>query len=315
MKSEKQKGGHIPVLLNEVIEYLNIKSGSKVIDATLDGGGHTLAILEKFPDVQVLGIEFDPVEYEEFERKATRPNDRSHSVGQESEKQKARLKTVNESYVDMARIVAKHEFYPDAILFDLGVSSWHYESSGRGFSFQREEPLDMRFNPSVQPVAAAEVVNTRSVEELERILDEYGEEQFAQQIARAIVSARKEKVITQTSELVAVISGAVPQWYKHRKIHYATKTFQALRMAVNDELSAIHKGLEQAIEVLNSRGRLVVISFHGLEDKAVREVFKKYVTEGVIRWVTKDTIKPKWAEIKQNPRARSAKMKIIEKLT
>jgi len=288
---------HTSVLVKEVLEYLDIKEGSKIIDATINGGGHTRAMLEKFQDIEILGIEWDPEIY-----KNLKIDDK-------------RLRVINDSYVNLKNIVEKHDFSPDGILFDLGLSSWHYEHSGRGFSFKRDEPLDMRYNPSTgSGQAATEVVNTYSKEELEKIIREYGEEKFSKQIAESIVHARKQKPITTTGELVEVISDSVPFWYKKRKIHFATKTFQAFRIEVNAELKNVEKGVSSAIGVLGSGGRLAVISFHGLEDKIVRELFKKKAKEGVVKWVVKGTVKPKWEEIKNNPRARSAKMKIVEKL-
>ncbi|MEK7582755.1 MAG: 16S rRNA (cytosine(1402)-N(4))-methyltransferase RsmH [Patescibacteria group bacterium] len=299
---------HTPVLLHEVIEYLKlepIKSvdsapGKKIIDATLDGGGHTREIISRFPNVKVLGIEFDPVEVEEFRM------DNSALL--------EKMILVNDSYINMEQIAKENDFYPDGVIFDLGVSSWHYGSSGRGFSFQNEEPLDMRFNPKKEQTTAADIVNAWDEGQLVRILAEYGEEQFAESIANAMIRARQEKLILTTADLVSVVKSAVPGWYIHRKIHCATKTFQALRVAVNDEIETIRKGIEAAIKILNPGGRLVVISFHGLEDKTVRTVFKEQVVVGTIKWVTKDTIKPTWAEVEKNKRARSAKMKIIEKL-
>ncbi len=286
---------HIPVLVEEVIEYLNIKQNSKIIDATMDGGGHTQAILEKYPDVKILGIEFDPVLFKSLQLK----NDR--------------LVKVNDSYVNLKRIVEKHEFQPDGILFDLGLSSWHYEESGRGFSFKRNEILDMRFNPEVQSESAVDIVNKSSEDELSKLISSLGEEQFAGNIAKNIVKARREKPIVMTEDLVKVISRSVPEWYKHRKIHFATKTFQALRVAVNDELENVRRGMMSAIDVLKPGGRLAVISFQGLEDKVVKEVFKEKVKEGIVKFVVKGTIRPSWEEQKSNPRARSAKMKIVQK--
>ena len=199
-------------------------------------------------------------------------------------------------------------------MFDLGLSSWHLEQSKRGFSFKKDEILDMRFNPETQPKTAAEIINQYGVEDLEKIFKEYGEEQFAESIAKAIVRARKSKPIIRTQELVGVIEPAVPEWYKHRKIHCATKTFQALRIEVNDELENVRRGVSAAIDVLKSKGRLAVVSFQGLEDKMVKEIFKEKTKEGIIKFVVKGTIKPTWNEQKENPRSRSAKMKIVEKL-
>lgn len=299
-KEQGKNEAHIPVLLNEVIEYLRLAPGKRIIDATLDGGGHTKGILERFPYVSILGIEWDPVEFEEFRN-------------QNPELSK-KIILVNDTYANLEGIVNAYEYVPDGIVFDLGLSSWHYEASGRGFSFQKEEPLDMRFNPRNGQRTAAEIINTENEEEIEKILSEYGEEQFAKQIARALVQARKEKPVMTTDQLVSVIKGAVPGWYTRRKIHPATKTFQALRIAANNELENVAKGIEAAVKVLAPNGRLVVISFQGLEDKVVREIFKEKAKEKVIRWVIRETIRPKWQEIQKNPRSRSAKMKIVEKL-
>jgi len=288
---------HKPVLLSEVIEWLNIKPGNKIIDATLSGGGHVLGILEKYPGISILGIEWDPDIFQEFQ-------------GSELASQ---VIAVNDSYTNLKNIVAEHNFKPDGIIFDLGLSSKHFES-GRGFSFRKDEPLDMRFSLKDTQTTAAEIINTWEAEELEKILLEYGEERFAPQIVKEIISTRREKPITTTLELVGVIGQVVPEGYKKRKIHFATKTFQALRIAVNDELGNVKKGIEAAIDVLNPGGRLVVITFQGLEDIIIKQIFKNKVKEGVITLPFKGSIKPKWEEVKENPRARSAKIKVAEKL-
>src|SRR3989344_4524643 len=287
---------HVPVLVKEVLEYLNIQPGNKIIDATLDGGGHAQAILEKYPDVKILGIEFDPILF-----KSLQFND-------------DRLIKINDSYVNLKNIADKHGFEPDGILFDLGLSSWHYEESGRGFSFKRNEILDMRFNPEVEAISAVDIVNKYSEDELRELISSLGEEQFAGDIAKNIVRTRREKPIVMTEDLVGVISRSVPEWYKHRKINFATKTFQALRVAVNDELGNVRRGMEAAIDVLKPGGRLVVIAFQGLENKVAKEVFKEKHKEESIKFVTKGTIKPSWEEQKLNPRSRSAKMKVVEKI-
>ncbi|HEY4474385.1 MAG TPA: 16S rRNA (cytosine(1402)-N(4))-methyltransferase RsmH, partial [Candidatus Paceibacterota bacterium] len=290
------KMAHVPVLLSEVIEYLNIRPGSKIIDATLDGGGHTMAILEKYPEANVLGIEFDPVLFVSLKIK----NDR--------------LIKINDSYVNLKKIVEEYGFKPDGILFDLGLSSWHYEESGRGFSFKKNEILDMRFNPEVRSESAADIVNKYSEDELGDLISSLGEEKFARNIAKNIVRTRREKPIIMTEELVNVINQSVPEWYKHQKINFATKTFQALRVVVNDELGNVRKGVETAIDILKPGGRLVVISFQGMEDKIVKEIFKEKVKEKVIEFVVKGTVGPSWEEQKSNPRSRSAKMKIVQKI-
>ena len=286
---------HIPVLVKEVIEHLNIKEDSKIIDATVNGGGHSREILEKFPGVKIIGIEWDPEIYKNLKI------------------ENERFIKINDSYVNLKNIVKEYGFEPDGILFDLGLSSWHYEESGRGFSFKRNEILDMRFNPEVQPESAVDIVNKYSEEDLEGLISSLGEEQFAGNIAKNIIRTRREKPIIMTDELVSVISQSVPEWYKHRKINFATKTFQALRVAVNDELGNVKKGMEVAIDVLKPGGRLVVISFQGLEDKIAKEVFREKAKKGIIEFVVKGTIRHTWEEQKSNPRARSAKMKVIQK--
>lgn len=301
---------HKSVLLNEILEYLNPKPGENFIDATLNGGGHTEAIAEKVgPAGKVLGIEWDSELLKEFKIKI------------QKSKFKNSIVVVNDSYANIENIAREYNFRPDGIIFDLGLSSWHYEKSGRGFSFKRDEPLDMRYNAyrevknkNEKVKTAAEIVNTYNSEDLEKIFREYGEEQFSKQISNSIVSARKEKPILTTNNLVKIISASVPEWYKRRKIHFATKIFQALRITVNDELGNVQKGIQAAINVLKPEGRLVVISFHGGEDKLVREIFKDNVKAGKIEWIKKGTIKPKWEEVKNNPRARSAKMKTARKI-
>lgn len=293
---------HTPVLLNEVLEYLKPVSGGRYIDATMNGGGHSRAILEKImPEGRVIGIEWDSALASRTALELADSDYRGH------------ITVVNDSYVNMAEVAGRLGFVPDGILFDLGLSSWHYEGSGRGFSFKKDEPLDMRFNTETG-VPASEIVNLYSVPELEQILRDYGEEQFAQSISESIGINRKKKPIMTTEDLVAVINVAVPNWYKTRKIHFATKTFQALRVVANDELGNVTKGVRAAIDILKPGGRLVVISFQGHEDKIVREIFKEQVKLGHLKQPVKGTIRPSWPEQQANPRSRSAKMKVAEKI-
>ena len=309
---------HTPVLLNEVLEFLDPQPGKRFIDATLNGGGHTRALAEQGADV--LGIEWDPV-----------------LAGQTAQafadsELRERVTVVNDSYVNLAAVAKEQNLIPDGILFDLGLSSWHYEHSGRGFSFKRDEPLDMRFDPR-NGIPASEIVNTYEVAELEQAIRDYGDERFSREIAHAIGKSRKEKPIMTAGELAAVIDSAVPEWYKQqkspsrqrpdgratgnpiprRKIHPATKTFQALRVLVNEELSNVRAGVLAAIEILPSGGRLAVISFQGHEDKIVRELFKEKVRAGIISQPTRRTTRPAWTEQRENPRSRSAKMKLAIK--
>ncbi len=293
---------HTSVLLKEVLEYLDPRPGKRFIDATLNGGGHAEALLERImPDGRVLGIEWDTeLALQTRERFARSPF-------------KDNIDVVNDSYTNIIGIAERYQFRPDGILFDLGLSSWHYEESGRGFSFKRDEPLDMRFHQSTG-VPVSEIINTYSPAELEQIIRDYGEEQFSRQISAAIGQARKLGPIVSVNRLVEVIGSAVPEWYKHRKIHFATKTFQAFRIVVNDELGNVKKGVQAAIDLLPSGARLAVISFQGQEDKIVRELLKENVKAGRITQPVKGTTRPTWAEQTTNPRSRSAKMKVAQKI-
>ncbi|MEK7579940.1 MAG: 16S rRNA (cytosine(1402)-N(4))-methyltransferase RsmH [Patescibacteria group bacterium] len=292
---------HIPVLLKEVIQYLDPKPGDKIIDATFSGGGHSLAILEKtVPEGKVLGIEWD----EELFKKA-----------EEKFSSLKNLVLANGNFRDLKKIAEENGFdKADGILIDLGMSSWHLEESKRGFSFRRDEPLDMRYSES-ESLTAREIVNQWPPEAIQKILEDYGEEKFARQISKAIVEQRKKKSIISTFQLVEAIKSAVPIWYKSgRRIHFATKTFQALRIAVNDELNNIVSVLDAMNQVLAAGGRGVVISFHSLEDRIVKNKFKDFEKAGIGRILTKKPVQPAFQEIKLNPRCRSAKMRVIEKV-
>ncbi|MDI6591538.1 MAG: 16S rRNA (cytosine(1402)-N(4))-methyltransferase RsmH [Patescibacteria group bacterium] len=297
---------HIPVLQREVLKYLDPKPNENFIDCTIGEGGHALAILEKNkPNGKVLGIEIDPQLYE---------NLKASEIKNQKLKIKKRLILVNDSFVNLKETVEREKFKSvNGILFDLGLSSWHLEESKRGFSFLRREPLDMRYNLK-NPLTAKKIVNCWSEKEIEKILKEYGEERFARSIAKAIVETRKLKSIETTWQLVKIIKKAVPSWYRHRRIHFATKTFQALRIAVNNELNNLKKALPQAIEILNPKGRLVVISFHSLEDRIVKNFLKEKFKENSITILTKKPIRPSKQEIEINPRSRSAKLRAVLKI-
>ncbi|MBI2676951.1 MAG: 16S rRNA (cytosine(1402)-N(4))-methyltransferase RsmH [Candidatus Yanofskybacteria bacterium] len=293
---------HIPVLLDEVLEYLDPKPGQKFIDATIDGGGHSAAILGKIgPNGKVLGIEITPELFSAAKLKI------------ENEKLK-NLVVVNDSYVNLKKIAEENNFTgADGILFDLGMSSWHLDQSGRGFSFQKDEILDMRFNSETE-FSALEIVNTFSENDLKQIISEYGEERFAESIAKKIVEARKIKIIKTTLELVEIIKNSVPVWYTNKRINPATKTFQALRIRVNQELENIAKGLDGALEILKKDGRAAVISFHALEDRVVKNKFKDFKNKGLVEILTKKAVAPEYPDVKSNPRARSAKLRVFKKI-
>ncbi|MCD6429272.1 16S rRNA (cytosine(1402)-N(4))-methyltransferase RsmH [bacterium] len=295
---------HLPVLQKEVIKYLDPQPNENFIDATLGEGGHALAILEKTkPNGKVLGIEIDPEIYRKAKNKLSIINDQLSN----------RLILVNDSYTNLEKIIKEQNFKPiHGILFDLGMCSWHLEESGRGFSFKKDEFLDMRYNPNTQTVTAYEIVNRFPQPEIEKILKEFGEEKFARQIARQIVVAREKKPIKTTFDLVEVIKASVPLWYKRRRIHFATKTFQALRIAVNQELENIKCVLVQSMQVLEAGARIVIISFHSLEDRIIKHFFKQKAEEGKVQILTKKPITPTKEEIINNPRSRSAKLRAVQ---
>lgn len=303
---------HAPVLLKEVIEYLNLKPGDKVIDATLDGGGHSLEILKKIgPRGKILGIEWDGELLKQFELKV------------KSLKFKNNFILVNDNYRNLKKIAGENNFLEaNGILFDLGMSSWHLSESERGFSFQKDEPLDMRFQDrslkfkslkiKSGSLTAAEIVNMWPPEEIDKILQEFGEEKFSRPISKAIVEARKKKPIISTFQLIEVVKKAVPFWYQHRRINFATKTFQALRIAVNDELGNLEAGLIEMPKVLKKGSRGVVISFHSFEDRIVKNRFQELKKAGIAEIITKKPVRPATEEATENPRSRSAKLRAVE---
>ena len=303
---------HVPVLLNEVIDSLQLKNGMNVIDCTLGDAGHSEKILEKIsPDGKLLGIDADI-------EAILRAKQYLYKYGDQ-------VIFVRDNFVSLGKIVAEQKFTPvNGILMDFGWSSPQFEERGRGFSFLKsEEKLDMRYGLQIldlrfQNKTASELVNELSESELEKIFREYGEEKLSKEIAVAISEKRKVKKIEIVGELVEIILEVYRKKLKTDKeipwvggLHPATKVFQALRIAVNDELGVIERVLPQAIEALASGGRLAVITFHSLEDRIVKHFFKDQKT---IRIITKKPIECSEDEAKTNTRARSAKLRVVEKI-
>jgi 16S rRNA (cytosine1402-N4)-methyltransferase len=302
---------HEPVLLEESIKALQIQRGGRYIDCTVNGGGHAAAILEESsPGGQLLGIDADPEAIKVAK-------ERFKSYGNN-------VILVNENFSYLENICNRHGFHPvNGIIFDLGMSSLQLEASGRGFSFQQDAPLDMRFSPR-QYLTAADIVNTYSEQELAGILERYGEEHRGRQITRRIMERRP---LRTTLELARVVQEAVGGG--RGRIHPATKTFQALRIAVNEELDSLQLALGQAVNLLGNGGRVVVISFHSLEDRTVKEFFRRE-SQGCLcppsvpvcvcghkpnlKLVTKKAVKPSSKEIQANPRSRSARMRVGERI-
>lgn len=291
---------HIPVLLKEVLKYLNPQTGQNFIDCTVGFAGHTLPLLEKNkPNGKVLGIEIDEKVLEILKKKIT----------------SERLILAQGNFTDLKTIAKENDFYPiNGILFDLGMSSWQIEEKGRGFSFRRNEPLDMRFESRASSLTAEEIINQWPKEELIKIFQEYGEERYARRIAHRVCQTRQIQPIKTTNQLVEIIQQAVPNRYQHRRIHFATLTFQALRIAVNDELNNLKKALPQALEILEKNGKLAIISFHSLEDRIVKIFFRETAKEGNLKILTKKPIRPGQEEVNLNPRSRSARLRVALKL-
>jgi len=280
-------GKHKPVLLHEGIDALDLQIGEIFLDGTFGGGGHSQEVRRRLGDkIRIIGIDSNPYVAEknpEFEIKI-------------------------ENFRDLDKILDKIQ--PNAILFDLGISSDQLEISGRGFSFLKEEPLDMRM--SNKGITAKDILNSWDKHAIELILRGFGEERFSREIAGAIVDRRKLKQFQTTSELVETILSVKPRSWRD-KIHPATKSFQALRIATNEELTSLEVGLEKGFKALKPGGRFAVISFHSLEDRIVKNFFRNKVKEKLAKQITKKPIVPSQEEIEINPRSRSAKLRVIRK--
>jgi 16S rRNA (cytosine1402-N4)-methyltransferase len=303
--------GHIPVLLREVIEALEVRTGRTYLDATVGGGGHAVAILEAgAPHGRLLGLDRDP--------EAVRRSAKRLAVYED------RAAVVHASYVDLLTVSRATGYLPlHGIVFDLGFSSWQIDAADRGFAFSLEGPLDMRFDPGTE-ISAADLVNDLPADELAGLLYRYGEEPRSRQIARAIVEARP---IDTTVQLAEVISRALGR--RRGALHPATLTFQALRIAVNQELESIERALPDAVHALAPGGRLAVITFHSLEDRIVKRFLQQESRDCIcpseypicqcahvrtVRLVTRKPMVPSAAELAANPRSRSAKLRVAEKL-
>ncbi len=296
---------HKTVLLKETIEGLdlNSKEESIVVDGTFGGGGHSIYILKNFPKAKVIAIDQDNSAWSKAEAKFKGFEDR--------------ITFLNGNFRDIQLLVRGLEIERvDGVVLDLGLSSDQLENAGRGFSFMKDEPLymTMKENPNEDDVTAKEIVNTWSEESLADIIYGYGEEKLARRIAKGIVLAREEKEISTTFELVEVIRNSIKAKYTKGKIHFATRTFQALRIAVNDELTSLEKGLEGGFEILKKDKRMSVIAFHSLEDRIVKNFYKKKKDDGDAILITKKPIIAGEEELKKNNRSRSAKLRIIEKI-
>jgi 16S rRNA (cytosine1402-N4)-methyltransferase len=291
---------HIPVLLKETLSILQPEKDKNYIDATFGEGNFSFEIVKLIkPKGKVLAFEWDPELYKLGLEKIKKMKEKN-------------IKLVNKNFKEIKKVVKKEKFYEiKGIVFDLGISRWHYESSGRGFSFKKEEPLDMRINPKEIKITAFDIVNYASYYDLVKIFKEYGNEKEAEIISKAILERRKIKKIETSKELGEIVSQVKKE---KTKIHPATKVFMALRVFINQELENLNLALEDSLEVLEKGGKIVIITFQGFEDKVVKKFIKKYKREGKIEVITKNVIKPKEEEKKLNPSARSAKLRAVKKI-
>lgn len=302
---------HRPVLYHEILQALQPKNNGSYVDCTVGAGGHALGILNASqPEGKLLGFDVDPQALA-LARETLAPHEQ-------------RVLLVQRSYTRLSETLQELRWNSvNGIVLDLGASSMQFDTPERGFSFRADAPLDMRFSPS-QDLSAADIINTYSEAELAEIIFRYGEERASRRIAKAIV---RERPIRTTTELATLISAALQR--QHQRVHPATRTFQALRIAVNDELGAIEKVLPQAIQALAPGGRLAVISFHSLEDRLVKRYFRQESKDclcpprqpictcehqALIKELTRKPIRPGDDEIAQNPRARSARLRVVEKI-
>jgi 16S rRNA (cytosine1402-N4)-methyltransferase len=289
---------HIPVLLEETVSVLGLKEDSVVFDCTLGAGGHGAKILEILgANGAYVGIDADPTALASVKLNG-----------------KARIHLINDNFANVVDIAHGLKLKPTAILADLGWRSEQFEAGDRGFSFQKDEPLLMTFgDPSTHVFTAHDVVNDWKEESLSDIIYGYGEERFARRIAKAIVRAREEAPIETSKQLADIVSRAYPAVARRGRIHPATKTFQAIRITVNDEIGTLKKLLDDGFELLENGGRIAIISFHSLEDRIVKRFFDEKTRNQLALKLIKKPIVAGDTEREENPRSRSAKLRVIEK--
>lgn len=304
---------HIPVFLKEVIDFLRIKPGKLYVDATIGGGGHAQEILAR--GGKLLGLDLD-----EEALLYTRKKLSSYA---------SQVELIHDNFKNLPLLLKQRGISEIAgIIFDLGLSSHQIDTSQRGFSYKKDGPLDMRFDQG-QVISAFELLNNLREEELREIISRYGEEKFAYFIAKGIVEERQKAPLTESSQLVSIIEKAIPPKYKEKGHHPARRTFQALRIAVNDEIKNLEKALQGIIPFLEKEGRICVITFHSLEDRMVKNIFKEKARgcicpprqpictcdhKAEIKIITPRPLKPSAMEIESNPRAKSAKLRVAEKI-
>jgi 16S rRNA (cytosine1402-N4)-methyltransferase len=312
--AEMQQIVHLPVMKDEVLEYLmpEDKSGL-IIDCTCGEGGHSEAFLSSSPNIRLIGVDRDEYIQKKAEQRLSPFADR--------------VELVNDWFDTFLSEYGEHRERPAAVLFDFGISVFHYEQSNRGFSFRKDEPLDMRLDHD-GALSAGDIINSYPQERLADVIYQYGEERYSRRIASAIVASRKQQWIQSSIELADIIYHAVPKKYRYGRIHPATRTFQALRIEVNGELDRIERSIDAAVEVLAPGGRIGVISFHSLEDRIVKRSFKRMAQschcppeqaqctcdgKPLLKILTKRPLTATAEEVRHNPPSRSAKFRCAEK--
>ncbi|MEW6543500.1 MAG: 16S rRNA (cytosine(1402)-N(4))-methyltransferase RsmH [Nitrospirota bacterium] len=293
---------HVPVLAEEVVHWLACRPGGRYLDCTVGYGGHAARILElSAPDGILVGVDRDQEALRSARERLAPFGERARLVHGNFRELAAHLRSAGVPEVD-------------GVIFDLGVSSVQLDRPERGFSFQADGPLDMRMDQAGGPTAA-QLIRDLSEPELADLIYQYGEERYARRIARAIVRARAVRPIETTLQLASVIRGAVPPVYRHGRLHCATRTFQALRIAVNRELDVLEEAIRGAAAALAPGGRLCVISFHSLEDRIAKQTFRalSHGPEARLSVLTKKPVTPSDSECRDNPRARSAKLRVVER--
>lgn len=290
-------------MLNEVIDYLNLSPGQIIVDATIGTGGHAKAILEHIlPQGRLVGIDRDE---ESLAVARRRLKDFSDSC-----------EFIHDNFVNIDTILQKLNLKKiDGILFDLGISSFQLEDAQRGFSFQNEGPLDMRLDKNSY-ISAYDLVNNLNEEEISGLLWNFGQERWHNRIARLLVEERQRQPVATTSQLANIVVQSIPYRYRYRhyRIHPATRTFQAVRIAVNRELEMLDIGLKKAVAVLEKGSRICVIAFHSLEDRLVKLAFRGASTQGLVKIISPKPLTPQEAEIEANPSSRSSKFRVAERL-
>jgi 16S rRNA (cytosine1402-N4)-methyltransferase len=298
---DMQVGLHSPVMLKEVIDYLNLKPGEIIVDATIGLGGHALGIVRNImPGGRLIGIDRDQ---ESIDMARQNLNDFSGSC-----------EFMHSNFVDIDKVLENLKIKKiDGILFDLGISSFQLDNPERGFSFQNEGPLDMRLDRNSY-ICAYDLLNNLNEEEISRMLWNFGQERWHNRIARFLVRERQKQPIATTKELSDIVVRAIPYKYRHYRIHPATRTFQAVRIAVNRELETLEIVLKKSVDLLGRSGRICVISFHSLEDRIVKLSFRQLAAGGLLNIITPKPLNPQPDEVMDNPSSRSAKLRVAERL-